>query len=151
MMMGVKTRLILKTNRENKMDEQTDLFLEGWETSLRNYIREESYNRGYDVTSAEVQETFNHIVDILNERNDENKAKKRALEGGSDDEVTRTRNANANFGTWFRSNTHIAKRKSVRERGEARRDRISKDKENKYWARVRKQQAAWEASRVQES
>ena len=42
-----------------------DLFGKDWQRKLREHIREEYQSRGIYPTSREVQETFNHVVDLL--------------------------------------------------------------------------------------
>lgn len=42
-----------------------DLFSKDWQRKLREHIREEYQSRGIYPTSREVQETFNHVVDLL--------------------------------------------------------------------------------------
>ena len=60
--------------------ENTDLFPKNWEINLREHIRNEYSNRGYDATTVEVQETYNHVVSMLNERNQANKEASRVAE-----------------------------------------------------------------------
>lgn len=45
-----------------------DLFDKNWQRKLRDYIREEYQTRGIYPTSREVQETYNHVVDLIEKR-----------------------------------------------------------------------------------
>lgn len=62
-----------------------DLFDKNWQRKLREHIREEYQSRGIYPTSREVQETFNHIVDLLEKtsasKRDEILAKKHGTSG----------------------------------------------------------------------
>ena len=64
----------------NDRFENTDLFPKNWQINLREHIRNEYSNRGYDATTVEVQETYNHVVSMLNERNQANKEASRVAE-----------------------------------------------------------------------
>jgi len=62
-----------------------DLFSKDWQRKLREHIREEYQSRGIYPTSREVQETFNHVVDLLEKtrasERDEILAKKHGTSG----------------------------------------------------------------------
>ena len=74
-----RAKIRAETRREQK-DESFDLFPKDTDRLLREHIRAEYEARGIYPTAREVQETFNHVVSILNERNQANKEASRVAE-----------------------------------------------------------------------
>lgn len=85
-----KGALALRLDDEGKFPKEKEmqteeLFTKDWQRKLREHIREEYQSRGIYPTSREVQETFNHVVDLLEKtsasQRDEILAKKHGTSG----------------------------------------------------------------------
>ena len=103
----------------------TDLFPKNREINIREHIRNEYSNRGYDATTVEVQETYNHVVSMLNERDQANKEASRVAEiergwkvlgldyGFEEDAISAARNSKAGLdpkNSFTRRSEHKTKR-----------------------------------------
>lgn len=126
-------------DEESTRSESFDLFPKSDERLLREHIRAEYEARGIYPTAREVQETYNHVVSILNERNQTNKEASRVAEiksgrkvlgrnwASEEDAISAARNTKAglvnppmprggtrssvaNDATGIRRSNHIAKR-----------------------------------------
>lgn len=125
--------------RREQKDEAFGLFPKDTDRLLREHIRAEYEARGIYPTAREVQETYNHVVSILNERNQDNKEASRVAEiksgrkvlgrnwASEEDAISAARNTKAglvnppmprggtrgsvaNDATGIRRSNHIAKR-----------------------------------------